>query len=45
MLTHTPKGNGISARDIKTIIEAGYNTVEAIAYTYAFATQIPRRDP
>ncbi|KAI5855952.1 putative DNA repair protein RAD51 [Tricharina praecox] len=27
------EGNGISARDIKTIIEAGYNTVESIAYT------------
>lgn len=27
------EGNGISASDIKKIIEAGYNTVEAIAYT------------
>ncbi|KTW27571.1 DNA repair protein rhp51 [Pneumocystis jirovecii RU7] len=27
------EGNGISASDIKRIIEAGYNTVEAIAYT------------
>lgn len=28
------QGNGISARDIKTIVEAGLNTVESIAYTY-----------
>ncbi|KAL0637494.1 RecA recombinase Rhp51 [Maublancomyces gigas] len=27
------EGNGISARDIKAVIEAGYNTVEAVAYT------------
>ncbi|KAG5438492.1 hypothetical protein PCANB_002596 [Pneumocystis canis] len=27
------EGNGISASDIKRIIEAGYNTVEAVAYT------------
>src|ERR1700743_140504 len=28
------EGNGIHARDIKAIIEAGYNTVESVAYTY-----------
>lgn len=28
------EGNGIHARDIKAIVEAGYNTVEAVAYTY-----------
>ncbi|KAF3121049.1 recombinase rad51 [Orbilia oligospora] len=27
------EGNGIHARDIKAIVEAGYNTVEAVAYT------------
>ncbi|KAF3905426.1 hypothetical protein ABW20_dc0101402 [Dactylellina cionopaga] len=27
------EGGGIHARDIKAIIEAGYNTVEAVAYT------------
>ncbi|KAG0135372.1 Rad51-domain-containing protein [Tuber indicum] len=27
------EGNGISARDIKAVVEAGYNTVEAVAYT------------
>ncbi|BFZ64855.1 RecA recombinase Rhp51 [Saitoella coloradoensis] len=27
------EGNGISASDIKKIIEGGYNTVEAVAYT------------
>lgn len=26
--------NGLTARDIKLVIEGGYNTVEAIAYTY-----------
>lgn len=25
--------NGLTARDIKLVIEGGYNTVEAIAYT------------
>lgn len=27
------QGNGISARDIKAVVEAGYNTVESVAYT------------
>ncbi|KAF3929349.1 hypothetical protein AA313_de0210287 [Arthrobotrys entomopaga] len=27
------EGNGITNRDIKAIVEAGYNTVEAVAYT------------
>lgn len=27
------EGNGISARDIKAVVEAGYNTVESVAYT------------
>jgi hypothetical protein len=26
--------NGLTARDIKLVMEGGYNTVEAIAYTY-----------
>ena len=26
--------NGLTARDIKLIVVGGYNTVEAIAYTY-----------
>lgn len=31
----TEKGvNGLTARDIKLVVEGGYNTVEAIAYTY-----------
>lgn len=25
--------NGLTARDIKLVVEGGYNTVEAIAYT------------
>jgi len=25
--------NGLTARDIKLVIEGGYNTVESIAYT------------
>jgi hypothetical protein len=28
------QGNGISAGDIKKFVEAGYNTVESVAYTY-----------
>jgi DNA repair protein RAD51 len=33
--TDTFKGvNGLTARDIKLVVEGGYNTVEAIAYTY-----------
>jgi len=32
-LANNLQGNGISARDIKVILEAGYNTVESIAYT------------
>jgi DNA repair protein RAD51 len=29
-----PQGvNGLTARDIKLVVEGGYNTVEAIAYT------------
>ncbi|KAF8474737.1 hypothetical protein BDZ91DRAFT_711606 [Kalaharituber pfeilii] len=27
------EGNGIQSRDIKALIEAGFNTVESIAYT------------
>ena len=26
--------NGLTARDIKLIIDGGYNTVESVAYTY-----------
>jgi DNA repair protein RAD51 len=30
-----PQGvNGLTARDIKLIVEGGFNTVESIAYTY-----------
>lgn len=33
-LLTTAKGvNGLTARDIKLVVEGGYNTVEAIAYT------------
>lgn len=28
---------GLTARDIKLIIEGGYHTVEAVAYTFAFS--------
>ena len=26
--------NGLTARDIKLVVEGGFNTVESIAYTY-----------
>jgi hypothetical protein len=28
------QGNGISAADIKKLIDAGFNTIESVAYTY-----------
>lgn len=34
MVANNSKGvNGLTARDIKLVVEGGYNTVEAIAYT------------
>lgn len=34
VLANKVKGvNGLTARDIKLVVEGGYNTVEAIAYT------------
>lgn len=34
-IADNPQGvNGLTARDIKLIMDGGYNTVEAIAYTY-----------
>ena len=35
--------NGLTARDIKLIVEGGYNTVESIAYTYATLRSLSRR--
>jgi hypothetical protein len=33
--TNASKGvNGLTARDIKLITDAGFNTVESVAYTY-----------
>lgn len=43
--------NGLTARDIKLVIDGGYNTVEAIAYTYvgqqilSDPTVDPKTDP
>ena len=28
--------NGLTARDIKLVIDGGFNTVESIAYTYVW---------
>lgn len=33
-LTRSQGVNGLTARDIKLIVEGGFNTVESIAYTY-----------
>lgn len=44
MRTHLLQGNGISARDIKAVIEAGYNTVESVAYTSVSPCSFPFRD-
>lgn len=27
--------NGLTARDVKLVVDAGYHTVESVAYTYA----------
>lgn len=32
--------NGLTARDIKLVVDGGYNTVEAIAYTYVSAAAV-----
>lgn len=34
MLIRSKGVNGLTARDIKLIIDGGYNTVESVAYTY-----------
>lgn len=34
MLTVIQGVNGLTARDIKLVVEGGFNTVESIAYTY-----------
>lgn len=31
---------GLSARDIKLIVEGGFNTVESVAYTYDFLEDV-----
>jgi len=32
--------NGLTARDIKLFVDAGYHTVEAVAYTYVFRRRV-----
>lgn len=31
--------NGLSARDIKLIMDGGYHTVESVAYTHVYASK------
>lgn len=39
MLTAVKGVNGLTARDIKLVVEGGFNTVESIAYTYVTTMQ------
>lgn len=36
-LTHCQGVSGLTARDIKLLVDGGYHTVESIAYTYVEA--------